>query len=234
MIKYLKHIKSQVLRFYYIRLPFLSPNIKKKSYYKFVEDGYNDLLYNELFLNDESIVFDVGAFKGEFTNSILKLCNCNIYIFEPVKEYYKIIKEKYKDNPKTHCYNFGLGKYGLDTDINKTGSSSSIYFHSDIQKQTEKIRIDSITEFITNNKIENIDLIKINIEGGEYDLLDSLISSQHIIKSINTLLIQFHDFIPNALDRRKNIQDKLSDSHIKVFDYPFIWEKWVKNKNHFI
>lgn len=94
------------------------------------------------------------------------------------------------------------------------------------KQQFQDIKIESITEFISLNNINKIDLMKINIEGGEYDLLDSLVKSQKIINSVNTLLIQFHDFIPDAEKKRNVIQEKLSTTHQKVFDYPFIWEKW--------
>ena len=189
------------------------------------------MLFSGLLLDDKSIVFGVGGFKGEFTERIQQICDCNIYIFEPVKEYFELIKEKQKSNPKVRSYNFGLGGITMNAKINKTGSSSSVFIDANNNDQFQEIEIESITEFITSNNINKIDLIKINIEGGEFDLLDSLLNNQKVINSVNTLLIQFHDFIPDAEKKRNVIQEKLSKTHQKVFDYPFIWEKWDYNYN---
>ena len=221
----MKKIKNFLAKFYYRNLYFLSRDNKKKSYYDFVNDGYTDLLFKDLWLNHNSVVFDIGGFKGEFTKGIQKLCPCNIYIFEPVKEYYELIVEKQKNNKKVHIYHFGLGGGAMNTKINITGSSSSV-FTAPNNEECQEIKIESITEFITSNNVNKIDLMKINIEGGEYSLLESLISS-HFIENIDILLIQFHDFVPDAIKLRNDIQNNLLLSHKKVFDYPFIWEKWV-------
>ena len=230
MINLLKSIKAKMMRFYYFRLSFLSSNIKRISYYRFVKDGREDILYKDLDLKKNSIVFDIGGYIGGFSGSILKLCDCTIYIFEPVKEFYEIIVDKYKYSDKIHIFNFGLGGFDLEAKINKSGESSSLYTEN-IKTDYEKIKIESIMGFIFSNQIIKIDLMKINIEGGEYDLLDSLVDNQDAIESINTLLIQFHDFVPDAVNKRNILQKKLNLTHQKVFDYPFIWEKWVRVKN---
>jgi len=49
-------------------------------------DVDNTLLYN-FELDDESIVFDVGGYKGEWSEKIFCKYNCRIYIFEPIKKF---------------------------------------------------------------------------------------------------------------------------------------------------
>jgi len=68
--------------------------------------------------------------------------------------------------------------------------------------------------------------MKINIEGGEYEIIPYLIVSGHI-KNIKQLQIQFHNFIPDSLNRMKSIQNDLSLTHIQTFSYEFVWENWV-------
>ena len=43
-----------------------------------------------------------------------------------------------------------------------------------------KIKLKDIVEYIDQNAIENIDLMKININGGEHEILNHLINSQKI------------------------------------------------------
>ena len=71
--------------------------------------------------------------------------------------------------------------------------------------------------------------MKINIEGGEYDLLEHFLESG-FIKNINNIQIQFHDFIPNAEERMKKIQYELEKTHSLTYQYPFVWENWQRKQ----
>src|SRR5919205_223063 len=52
------------------------------------------------------------------------------------------------------------------------------------------------------------EMMKINIEGGEYDLLEHLIDSG-FVKNIKDIQVQFHDFVPDAEPRMSRIQREL-------------------------
>jgi hypothetical protein len=67
--------------------------------------------------------------------------------------------------------------------------------------------------------------MKINIEGGEYDLLNKIIDSG-LIKNISIIHVQFHHFIPNAEIELKKIYTKLSLTHKPLYRYHFVWETW--------
>jgi hypothetical protein len=92
------------------------------------------------------------------------------------------------------------------------------------------IKLLKASEFIEMHLISKIELMKINIEGGEYELLDHLIDS-NAISIIENIQVQFHNFIPNAEVRMKQIQDRLSLTHKLTYQYKFVWENWQrKNK----
>lgn len=217
-----------IVKYSYLYIPFIFNDMKKKSFYNFLNDGHKDLLYRGLTIDENSVVFDVGGYLGTFTDDIQQIVDCNIYIFEPVKEYYNSIFDKQKNNPKVHCFNFGLGSDTLNIDLSLQGDGSSTFIDtSNNTNKIENIKIEAINTFIGKNKIKAINLLKLNIEGSEYELLESLLHENLYINRIEVLLIQFHDFVPNAVKRREDIQAKLSETHRKVFEYPFIWEKWV-------
>jgi hypothetical protein len=67
--------------------------------------------------------------------------------------------------------------------------------------------------------------MKVNIEGGEYDLLDHLIESG-LIQRVRWLQVQFHDFVPNAAERMRAIQDRLRATHEPEWQHEFVWESW--------
>jgi len=68
--------------------------------------------------------------------------------------------------------------------------------------------------------------MKINIEGGEYELLLALLDSPALIQGIRYFQVQFHDFVPDAQAQREHIRQRLSATHELMWDYPFIWESW--------
>ena len=49
-------------------------------------------------LNKNSIVFDIGGFKGNWTKDIYSRYGCNIYIFEIVSLFVKDMQDKFKGN----------------------------------------------------------------------------------------------------------------------------------------
>ena len=92
-------------------------------------------------------------------------------------------------------------------------------------KEGEKIKIKKISDIIEEQRVNNIDLMKINIEGGEYDLLPFLIN-ENLISKINNIQVQFHNFIPNAVKKREEITNLLKNTHKNDWSYYFVWENW--------
>lgn len=178
-------------------------------------------------LCDSSIVIDVGGYEGQWASDIYAKYCCNIIIFEPVKNFYEKIKNRFIKNNKITTYKLGLSNKDDTIDISLLDDSSSIFKKNNY---SEKIEIVDASIFLRKKNINNIDLIKINIEGSEYDLLENLIKSD-FIKQIKNIQVQFHDFIPNAKERMKKIQDKLRETHHLTYKYEFVWENWeINNK----
>jgi FkbM family methyltransferase len=180
------------------------------------------------FLTSESVAFDLGGYQGEWASDLYARYNCNIYIFEPVEEYISVIKARFKKNEKIKPFGFGLSNETTDAYISIDEFASKISTEGET-KNVKKIHLKKFTDFAQVNNLNKIDLIKINIEGAEYLLLEHLFETGYI-KNINTILIQFHNFEKEAPQRRQKIQKQLEQSHSKLFDYPFVWECWQLNK----
>jgi len=139
-----------------------------------------------------------------------------------VKEYYKQIKKRFEQNKNICVFPFGMADSDCEMSIGIEGDKSSLYKKS---KNNEIIRLKNFKEFFVNQQMEYIDLIKINIEGAEYDLLEHIIN-EGMIGFIGNLQIQFHSFVEDAEVRMKNIKKKLSQTHKLTWQYPFVWENW--------
>ena len=73
-------------------------NTKTRSRFLwYLKDGDNTLSLDYP-LTEDSIIFDVGAYKGVFTSKINKKYKSKIYAFEPLDNYYNFLVEKFKDD----------------------------------------------------------------------------------------------------------------------------------------
>ena len=72
--------------------------------------------------------------------------------------------------------------------------------------------------------------MKINIEGGEYELLEYLLDTGLATQIIN-YQVQFHDFVPDAEARMTAIRERLSQTHTLTYQYEFVWGNWRFNDN---
>jgi FkbM family methyltransferase len=173
-------------------------------------------------LNSESIVFDVGGYEGNFSDSIYKKYNSNIYCFEPVSKFYNNIRKRFDGIEKIHTFNFGLLDKDFEEEISILNDGSSIYLDGNVK---EKIQIKNFTNVLNDLNIKKIDLIKINIEGGEYPLLEFFLEKK-LTSQMSDIQVQFHKFVKDSEKRREKIRSLLSDTHYITYDYPFVWENW--------
>lgn len=129
---------------------------------RFFDKNGNEMLKECSLLNENSVIFELGGYKGDWAESMYQKYFCNCYVFEPVKEYYHAILQKLQDEKKVHIYNMGIGTASYETMISVSNDGSSIYDNNG----EEKIKIKSFEEFLSENQIRKIDLLQINIEGG--------------------------------------------------------------------
>jgi len=203
------------------------PNIDKEfeaAHRKFVAANGDKTLRLNYDLNADSIVYDVGGYQGQWSSDIFSKYLCHIHIFEPVRQFYTDIQERFSRNSQIIVHGFGLAASNSTQKIFLDSDGSSIFGKSD---KSEIVELRSISDFVKESDHSMIDLIKINIEGEEYDLLESMISDGNIEK-FKDIQIQFHTFIPNARERRAAIRIALERTHRPTYDYPFVWENWVK------
>lgn len=177
-------------------------------------------------LNNDSMVFDLGGYEGQWTSDIFSKYQCEIYLFEPFLNYTQNIKQRFQKNNKIKIFGFGLGKEDKRMLLYSNDDASSVFKK---EGSSFEIEIRKASSFLKDNNIESIDLMKVNIEGGEYDLLDELIEDGSILM-IKNLQIQFHDFVPNAYARMKAIHTSLSATHTPTYQYEFVWENWELKK----
>ncbi len=177
-------------------------------------------------LNEQSVIFDLGGYQGQWASDMYAQYLAKIYVFEPHPVYAKNIEKRFQKNKSVQVFNYGLGAKEEQMMLSTDEESSSVFVKG---KNQVAIQIKTAATFIKDHQIDKIDLMKINIEGGEYQLLDHLISTGLITK-IKDLQIQFHHFVPNAESLMADLHERLAKTHETTYFYKFFWENWTLKK----
>lgn len=186
----------------------------------FADNGDNTLrLDYRIGISD--VVLDCGAYHGAWSRKIYDRYRCRIIAFEPVSEYYAITAKELAGTG-AYVYRAGVGPTTTSCTIAINGDASSTLMQSGA---TEQIRIVSIDDVVREHQLPQIRLMKLNIEGAEYDLLDHMLDTG-LINRVADIQIQFHQFIQDAESRRNTIRERLRQTHYLTYDYEFVWENW--------
>lgn len=175
-------------------------------------------------LDSNSLVIDLGGYKGQWASDIYSKFNCHILIFEPVKVFSERISQRFSKNPNIKVFCMALGASSRQETIFLGNDGTSLYGNS---SEKELIQFQDVAKIFIDQNIQNVDLLKVNIEGGEYELLPRLIESGLITK-IKNIQVQFHNITPGSEMNMGIIQQKLSQTHRPTYQYKFVWENWVR------
>ena len=142
----------------------------------------------EIFKNKQIKSFwDIGANVGIYSVFIAKRYSCNIYAFEPSKKYYSFLKLNTTFFKKVKAHNFGIGSINKKEKIILTTEPGSNYIARN--KFDKNIKNSEICELRTIKKLSKIktpNLVKIDVEGFEFEILNHSID---FFKQNKTILI---------------------------------------------
>jgi len=185
-------------------------------------DYTHNITYN---LTENSVIMDLGGYTGVWAQQMIEKYNPNVYILEPVTNFYKGMVTRFSNNDKVRLMNVGIGVEDKDGVIFMSGDGTSSNL---TDGELINVRFNKIDTVLEKWGLSEVDLIQINIEGDEYPLLEHMLQTGSINKFKN-IQIQFHLGIENDIERRNKIRDGLiANGFTNNFDYPFVWESWGK------
>lgn len=172
-------------------------------------------------LNKDSLVIDAGAHVGEFARTIHTKYGCRVMCFEPVKRFYDELK-KNTEGLHIMILPIGIGATTRTESFSIKGVMSGPYADNPERETVDLIAVADIV-----NSAEEIALMKLNVEGGEYEVMEAILDSG-MAPRVKNFQIQFHSVIPDCRERRDRIRERLTTTHQLTYDEPWVWENWER------
>jgi len=204
----------------------LFPSRQEAMVARWWADGGDDELRYNYDLDERSLVLDLGGYKGQWTSDLFARYRCRVIVFEPARDFARKIERRFRKNDRIEVLQYGLAASSRTETLHIDASASSIYGKA---SDLEQIRLVDVESWIRERKLDKIDLVKINIEGGEYELLEKLIETG-LIGIFENVQVQFHDVAPDSHSRMERIQKALGKTHTPTYQYEFVWENWTRRR----
>ena len=125
------------------------------------------------------LIFDVGANYGQtalYYREAFK--DATIFSFEPIKQSFDKLVKNTKHYKNIFCYNIALGDEKKEVEIflheERFSACNSLKFDNrdgNGAASKEVVKVTTLNDFVMENKIEHIDLLKIDTEGYELEVL---------------------------------------------------------------
>jgi|688.fasta_scaffold207304_2 FkbM family methyltransferase len=169
-------------------------------------------------LKEDGLVLDFGGYMGDFSANLLKMnpkLQCKV--FEPVNQFANFCQHRFKDNGNVEVIVSGVSSDGRDLKLCVDGPRTK----NDSSTDTEYFQSVSINSVL--DVLEEVELMKMNIEGMEYECLRALESNENL-KKVKYLLVQFHNFNSISDKDYRSVIKTVEKSHTSVFKYKWLWE----------
>ena len=175
----------------------------------------NEYEIDELSINDNHSIIDIGGHIGLFSLLVSQKSRyANIYSFEPIKNNFDLLKTNLELNSIENvcAFNLAVSKNSDEIDLFLSKDESA---HSIISKESESVKVKSISlqDIFDNNKISTCKLLKLDCEGAEYEIIESLPSKY--LDKIQNIAIEYH-LADTRPDLVKKLIEKIKKSGFNI------------------
>jgi FkbM family methyltransferase len=165
------------------------------------------------FVRDVSVVIDIGANVGAAAVFFsLSYPDATIFAFEPASRPFELLRANTDARPNVHAHNFGLYSSNVQVPLyHGTYDSvmSSVAKSESTREESELVTLRSVREWLEENSISAIDILKIDTEGCEVPILEAL---RDLLPSVKVIHLEYH-----SDDDRKEFDRLLGDTHLLMF-----------------
>lgn len=197
----------------------------KKKWYG---SSYGGFYIHPAVLNADSVVYSFGIGKDiTFDMRCIRNHGCLVFAFDPTPKSINWIKSK-KIDPRFTFFDYGIacqsGYQEFFLPSNPRGTSGSLVESPAVsRRKTIQVFMKSFSDITAKLGHKHIDVLKMDIEGEEYAVIDDILSTGI---SIDQILVEFHD---RLFDSEKYMSAetvrKLNDKGYVIFGHSINYEE---------
>jgi len=150
-------------------------------------------------LKPESVVVDAGAHRGEFSRVLRDRFGCRCHLIEANPE----LAAQLKREPFASVLAAALAaKDGTTAFRKRDNPECGGIFPLGHDRGETCVSVETVTlqTLMRRQAVSRIDVLKLDIEGVEFDLLES--APAELLDSAGQITVEFHDFLPEFKGRR--------------------------------
>jgi FkbM family methyltransferase len=157
----------------------------------FLDDFYR---FEKSIKPKNGVIIDVGAGIGEFTIQTAKACpDCKVFGFEPFPESFDYLVKNLATNSINNIIPIPAAVTSLPgIMVLDTSSGNPLQFRMQAGNLSDSpIKTILLMNFLRENSISNVELLKLDCEGGEFDILLPL--NREDLVRFKTIVMEYHD-----------------------------------------
>ena len=192
-------------------------------------EGFKGQAIREIFENNDyeycfeveenDIVVDIGATIGEFTYKILEKKPKHCYVVEPLPVFFDTLKKNLEGNQ-----------------VSFTNAAITNDKYCNIKWDGRNSIVNTLTfkDFVAQNRLNKIDFLKVDCEGGEYDIFTE--ENIEFLKKVPKIVCEVHLESKILKEKFRNFRDNILPNfkNIKFMSYDFCEIMWDLYNEHFI
>lgn len=173
-------------------------------------------------LRSDSIILDIGANKGQFYYQTREKYSGQFFLIEPNGELFRELKVVGTDRKFNVAITRETKQYTFYNSVNNEAGSLDKNMAAQ-WKLAEAETVDGWTfnHLMTQAGVDMIDVLKVDIEGAEIDLFNSLSNEQ--LRKIKQITCEFHDFMDQGqLQAVKDTLVRLKRNDFAILNFSFL------------
>lgn len=174
-------------------------------------------------LSKGSTVLDFGGFRGEWTERIKDRYDCTVHVFEPVRRFYDQVVKRVGGRDRVFVHPWAIGAAVGSAQFSIKGDMTGAWADN---PEFEQVMTKDMASIFAHLGITGCDLMKLNVEGGEFSALEQMIEHE-LIRDVDNIQVQWHPVVPFCEERYKALQENLAATHRLTFDAGWVWQNWA-------
>lgn len=175
-------------------------------------------------LTPDDIVLDCGGYEGTFAEGINRHYGSTVHVFEPIVHFYQRTVERLKDRHNVHVHNCGIGGESGPALFKIKGDMTGAWVGEGTEEWVNIRAVDELWKLLS---LDGVGLMKLNIEGSEFPVIERMIETG-LIEKVWNLQVQWHAVVPEYQARFEALQKKLAETHELTFDAQWVWQNWQR------